>query len=207
MKRTQPLLLCTKRPLQGRTPQPVRIHLHQQFVRSSRTSRRELQLLFRRLQGIRIMSWSWFSCGTTAQDWQQAGEGAPVHSKKKTFSRWPGVKMDSKEATSPNYPRAGWLQLSTVPVEQNIYMSGPLPGNSKVFNPIENLRSVFKRQINKQKATNSDKLQAVAAPDGQDMTLKLTGSVTGSWKPRSNTSNVDFLIQLKATITCVHTAF
>lgn len=87
--------------------------------------------------------------------------------------------------------------MSAVPVEQNIYISGPLPGNSKVFNPIENLRSILKRQINKQKATNSDKLQAVVAQEVSGRGPEADWQRTRSRKRRSNTSNVDFLINLK----------
>uniref|UniRef100_A0A673ZNA5 Tc1-like transposase DDE domain-containing protein n=1 Tax=Salmo trutta TaxID=8032 RepID=A0A673ZNA5_SALTR len=45
--------------------------------------------------------------------------------------------------------------------EQNIDILGPWPGNSPGLNPIENLWSILKRQVEKQKLTNSDKLQAL----------------------------------------------
>ncbi len=45
--------------------------------------------------------------------------------------------------------------------EQNIDILGPWPGNSPDFNPIENVRSILKRQVDKQNPTNSDKLQAL----------------------------------------------
>ena len=43
--------LCTKRASQARILLPVRLHLNQPFIGSSRTSRRAVQLLWRRLQG------------------------------------------------------------------------------------------------------------------------------------------------------------
>ena len=45
--------------------------------------------------------------------------------------------------------------------EQNIDILGPWPGNSPDVNPIENLWSILKRRMDKQKPTNSDKLQAL----------------------------------------------
>ena len=44
-------LLCTKRASQAMILLPVRLHLNLPFIRSSRTSRRAVQLLWRRLQG------------------------------------------------------------------------------------------------------------------------------------------------------------
>ena len=51
LKHVPSSLLCTKRASQLRILLPVRWHLNQPFIISSRTSRRAVQLLWRRLQG------------------------------------------------------------------------------------------------------------------------------------------------------------
>jgi hypothetical protein len=65
--------------------------------------------------------------------------------------------------------------------EQNIYILGP--GNSPDLNPIENLWSILKRQVDKQKPTNSDKLQALIMQEwsaiSQDVAQKLIDSMPG----------------------------
>ncbi|CDR00205.1 unnamed protein product [Oncorhynchus mykiss] len=61
-------------------------------------------------------------------------QGAPCH-KAKVITKWLG--------------------------EQNIDILGPWPGNSPDLNRIENLCSVLNRRVDKQKPTNSDKLQAL----------------------------------------------
>ncbi|CDQ68099.1 unnamed protein product [Oncorhynchus mykiss] len=65
-------------------------------------------------------------------------DGAPCH-KAKVITKWLG--------------------------EQNIDILGPWPGNSPDLNPIENLWSILKRWVDKQKPTNSDKLQALIMPE------------------------------------------
>uniref|UniRef100_A0AAZ3S1T4 Transposase n=1 Tax=Oncorhynchus tshawytscha TaxID=74940 RepID=A0AAZ3S1T4_ONCTS len=67
--------------------------------------------------------------------------------------------------------------------EQNIDILGPWPGNSPDLNPIENLWSILKRRVDKQKPTNSDQLQALIMQEwaaiSQDVTQKLIDSMTG----------------------------
>ncbi len=64
-----------------------------------------------------------------------------------------------------------WLE------EQNIDILGPWPGNSPDLNPIENLLSILKRWVDKQKPTNSDLLQALIMQEwaaiSQDLAQKL----------------------------------
>ncbi len=67
--------------------------------------------------------------------------------------------------------------------EQNIEILGPWTGNSPDLNPIENLWSVLKRPVDKQKPTNSDKLQALVVQEwaviSQDVAQKLIDSMPG----------------------------
>ena len=65
--------------------------------------------------------------------------------------------------------------------EQNINVLGPWPGNSPDRNPIENLWSILKRRVDKQKPTNSDKFQASIMQEwaaiSQDVAQKLIDSM------------------------------
>uniref|UniRef100_A0A674EGJ2 Paired domain-containing protein n=1 Tax=Salmo trutta TaxID=8032 RepID=A0A674EGJ2_SALTR len=83
-------------------------------------------------------------------------DGAPCH-KAKVITKWLG--------------------------EQNIAILGPWPGNSPDLNPIENLWSILKRRVDKQKPTNSDKLQALIMQEwaaiSQDVAQKLIDSMPG----------------------------
>lgn len=67
--------------------------------------------------------------------------------------------------------------------EQNIKILGPWPGHSPDLNPIENLLSILKKQVDNQKPTNSDKLQALIMQDWtdirQDLVEKLMNSMSG----------------------------
>ena len=67
--------------------------------------------------------------------------------------------------------------------EQNSDILGPWPGNSLDLNPIENLWSILKRRVDKQKPTNSDKLQALIMQEwaaiSQDVAQKLIDSMPG----------------------------
>ena len=67
--------------------------------------------------------------------------------------------------------------------EQNIDILGPWPGNSPDLNPIESLWSILKRRVDKQKPTNSDKLQALIMQEwaaiSQDVAQKLINSMPG----------------------------
>ena len=66
---------------------------------------------------------------------------------------------------------------------KNIDILGPWPGNSPDFNPIEKLWSILNRRVDKQKPTNSDKLQALIMQEwaaiSQDVTQKLIDSMLG----------------------------
>src|SRR4029434_10566195 len=83
-------------------------------------------------------------------------DGAPCH-KAKVITKWLG--------------------------EQNIDILGPCRGNSTYLNPIENLWSILKRRVDKQKPTNSDKLQALIIQEwaaiSQDVAQKLIDSMPG----------------------------
>ena len=83
-------------------------------------------------------------------------DGAPCH-KAKVITKWLG--------------------------EQNIDILGPWPRNSPDLNPIENLWSILKRRVDKQKPTNSDKLQALIMQEwaaiSQDVAQKLIDSMPG----------------------------
>uniref|UniRef100_A0A4W5Q7D4 Transposase Tc1-like domain-containing protein n=1 Tax=Hucho hucho TaxID=62062 RepID=A0A4W5Q7D4_9TELE len=67
--------------------------------------------------------------------------------------------------------------------EQNIDILGLWPGNSPDLNPIENLWSILKRQVDKQNPTNSDNLQALIMQEwaaiSQDVAQKLIDSMPG----------------------------
>jgi hypothetical protein len=67
--------------------------------------------------------------------------------------------------------------------EQNIDILGPWPGNSPDLNPIENLWSILKWQVDKQNPTNSDKLQALIMQEwaaiSHNMAQKLIDSMPG----------------------------
>uniref|UniRef100_A0AAZ3QF10 Tc1-like transposase DDE domain-containing protein n=1 Tax=Oncorhynchus tshawytscha TaxID=74940 RepID=A0AAZ3QF10_ONCTS len=80
-------------------------------------------------------------------------DGAPCH-KAKVITKWLG--------------------------EQNFDILGPWPGNSPDLNPIENLWSILKRRVDKQKPTTSDKLQALIMQEwaaiSQDVAQKLIDS-------------------------------
>ena len=96
--------------------------------------------------------------------------------------------------------------------EQNIDILGPWPGNSLDLNPIENLWSILKRRVDKQKPTNSDKLQALIMQEwaaiSQDAAQKLIDSMPGriaeekEWKRkrRVNTANIDSLHPLHVIV-------
>ncbi|CAJ0945408.1 unnamed protein product [Ranitomeya imitator] len=68
-------------------------------------------------------------------------------------------------------------------MEQNIEILGPWPGNSPDLNPIENLWSIIKRWEDKQKPTNSGKMQALIMQEwtaiSQDLVQKLIESMPG----------------------------
>ncbi|CAJ0924187.1 unnamed protein product [Ranitomeya imitator] len=68
-------------------------------------------------------------------------------------------------------------------MEQNIEILGPWPGNSPDLNRIENLWSIIKRRVNKQKPTNSGKMQALIMQEwtaiSQDLVQKLIESMPG----------------------------
>jgi hypothetical protein len=85
--------------------------------------------------------------------------------------------------------------------EQNIDILGPWPGNSPDLKPIEDLWSILKRQVDKQKPTHSVKLQALIMQEwtaiSQDVAKKFIDSMPG-WiaevlKRRVNTANIDSL--------------
>uniref|UniRef100_A0A9J8B0X6 Tc1-like transposase DDE domain-containing protein n=1 Tax=Cyprinus carpio carpio TaxID=630221 RepID=A0A9J8B0X6_CYPCA len=82
-------------------------------------------------------------------------DGAPCH-KAKVITKWLG--------------------------DQNVEILGPWPGNSPDLNPIENLWSILKRRVDKQKPTNSDKLQEVIMKEwvaiSQDLAQKLIESIS-----------------------------
>uniref|UniRef100_A0A9J7ZTN8 Tc1-like transposase DDE domain-containing protein n=1 Tax=Cyprinus carpio carpio TaxID=630221 RepID=A0A9J7ZTN8_CYPCA len=81
-------------------------------------------------------------------------DGAPCH-KAKVITKWLG--------------------------DQNVEILGPWPGNSPDLNPIKNLWSILKRRVDKQKPTNSDKLQEVIMKEwvaiSQDLAQKLIESM------------------------------
>uniref|UniRef100_A0A8C7SD41 Tc1-like transposase DDE domain-containing protein n=1 Tax=Oncorhynchus mykiss TaxID=8022 RepID=A0A8C7SD41_ONCMY len=83
-------------------------------------------------------------------------DGAPCH-KAKVITKWLG--------------------------EQNIDILGPWSGNSPDLNPIENLWSILKRRVDKQKPTNSDQLQALIMQEwaaiSQDVAQKLIDIMPG----------------------------
>jgi hypothetical protein len=67
--------------------------------------------------------------------------------------------------------------------EQNIDILGPWSGNSPDLNPIENLWSFLKWRVDKQKPTNSDRVQALIIQEwaaiSQDVAQKLIDSMPG----------------------------
>ena len=67
--------------------------------------------------------------------------------------------------------------------EQIIDILCPWPGHSPELNPIENLWSILKRRVDKQKPTNSDKLQALIMQEwaaiSQEVAQKLIDSMPG----------------------------
>ena len=83
-------------------------------------------------------------------------DGAPCH-KAKVITKWLG--------------------------EQNIDILGPWSGNAPDLNPSENLWSILKRRVDKQKPINSDKLQALIMQEwaaiSQDVAQKLIDSMAG----------------------------
>ena len=85
--------------------------------------------------------------------------------------------------------------------EQNIDILGLWPGYSPDLNPIENLWSILKRRMDKQKPTNSDKLQALIMQEwaaiSQDVAQKLIDSMPGRIaEVLKNTANINSLHQL-----------
>ncbi|KAL4656121.1 E3 ubiquitin-protein ligase RFWD2 isoform X3 [Arapaima gigas] len=99
------------------------------------------------------------------------------------FTRYNSVRPLATLSYASDLYNGSSIVSSNVLACEDLEILGPWPGNSPDFNPIENLWSILKKQVDKQKHRNCDKLQALIMQEwvaiSQDLAQKLISSMPG----------------------------